>query len=432
MGATRRITDRFRRREHGQTLIMFVLMLVVMLGFVGLGVDLGFAYITKARLSKAVDSACLNGMRNFWRGTTQASLIASNTFALNYGTSGRDVAPPSLAISFVTSNNNTVLNVQASVVINTFFIGVLPAIGGTSWKTLTVGESAQATRTKVIMSLALDRSGSMAPAPNGTSHGGSYLPLAVTTFVNYFSDTIDEASMASFASTATLDIPMQQPFISAVSTAASNLNWCGGTYSVGGMTNALIQETGVTIPANEVALQVVVFFTDGLANMIQQTLNCPTPTLWNFGGQDAPNTGVDFWIPATTTTSCPDQNNGCSVSDGGNPSGCSPTCSATQFHSNQYNAMESFTRANVTAEAQYQCIQIANTMRNNNILVYSIGLSANTDVDMNFLSQVANATNSPAYDQTKPTGLALLATDPSQLQAYFTQIANDILFRLTQ
>lgn len=94
--------------------------------------------------------------------------------------------------------------------------------------------------------------------------------------------------------------------------------------------------------------------------------------------------------------------------------------------------MESFTRANVTAEAQYQCIQIANTMRNNNILVYLIGLSANTDVDMNFLSQVANATNSPAYDQTKPTGLALLATDPSQLQAYFTQIANDILFRLTQ
>ena len=284
MRAMRRITDRFFQREDGQTLIMFVLMLVVMLGFVGLGVDLGFAYITKARLSKAVDSACLNGMRNYWQGTTQASLIASNTFALNYGTfPGRDVAPPSLAISFVTSNQNTVLNVQASVAINTFFIGVLPAIGGTSWKTLTVGESAQATRTKVILALVLDRSGSMDPN-TGTSQGGRTLPGAVANFINYFSDSIDEASMASFASTATLDIPMEQPFKSDITTAAYALSnhWCGGTFSQGGMTNALVQENGVTIPANEVALQVVVFFTDGLANIVQDALSCPASLTCEF------------------------------------------------------------------------------------------------------------------------------------------------------
>ncbi len=91
--------------------------------------------------------------------------------------------------------------------------------------------------------------------------------------------------------------------------------------------------------------------------------------------------------------------------------------------------MQNFTRANVTAEAQYQCIQVANSMRDNNILVYSIGLGG-SDVDVDFLAKVANAGG--IDDPQRPEGLALLANDPSQLQAYFTQIANDILFRLTQ
>jgi hypothetical protein len=51
---------------------------------------------------------------------------------------------------------------------------------------------------------------------------------------------------------------------------------------------------------------------------------------------------------------------------------------------------------------------------------------------MSFLSQVANATNSPTYNSSLPTGLALLADSPSELQPYFDQVAQDILYRLTQ
>src|ERR1700722_5688364 len=82
------------RDEGGQTLLMFVLFVIVLFVFVGLGVDLGFAYITRARLSKAVDSACLSGMRNLYQGQGLAGQIASNAFLINYGASGRDVAPP--------------------------------------------------------------------------------------------------------------------------------------------------------------------------------------------------------------------------------------------------------------------------------------------------------------------------------------------------
>src|SRR5580704_6654014 len=164
------------RGEQGQTLLMFALFIIVLFVFIGLGVDLGFAYITRARLSKAVDSACLTGMRNLYQGQTLAGEVASNAFAINYGTSGRDVAPPVLNITFSTVNSNPVVNVAATVSINTYFIRVLP-----QWRTLEVGSSGQATRTDVIMTLVLDRSGSM------KSNGGSTsLGPAVDSFINQF------------------------------------------------------------------------------------------------------------------------------------------------------------------------------------------------------------------------------------------------------
>src|SRR5260221_10035494 len=109
VSATRRKSAHIIRGEQGQTLLMFVLFMIVLIVFIGLGIDLGFAYITRARLSKAVDSACLTGMRNLYQGPTQAGLVASNAFLVNYGSPGRDVAPPALKISFSTINSNTVI-----------------------------------------------------------------------------------------------------------------------------------------------------------------------------------------------------------------------------------------------------------------------------------------------------------------------------------
>jgi Flp pilus assembly protein TadG len=54
-----------REGERGQILILFAVFLTVLVLFMGLGIDLGFAYITKAQLSKAVDAAALAGMSNF-------------------------------------------------------------------------------------------------------------------------------------------------------------------------------------------------------------------------------------------------------------------------------------------------------------------------------------------------------------------------------
>ena len=60
-------------------------------------------------------------------------------------------------------------------------------------------------RLPVIMTLVLDRSGSMSPsAPIGPcltgTQGGKYLPAAVTQFINIFDETFDRAAVVTFAS----------------------------------------------------------------------------------------------------------------------------------------------------------------------------------------------------------------------------------------
>ncbi len=70
--------------ERGQVLVLFACFLTVLLLFVGLGVDLGFAYITQAQLAKAVDAAALAGMGNYYQGSATATTIADNTFTVNF------------------------------------------------------------------------------------------------------------------------------------------------------------------------------------------------------------------------------------------------------------------------------------------------------------------------------------------------------------
>src|SRR5579871_1036534 len=244
--------------KAGQTLVLFILFIVVLFTFIGLGVDLGFAYLTRAKISKAVDAAALAGMRSINLGQAAATVIASNAFAANYGTSGRDAVPPTPSITFSTVNNNTVINVSAVGKINTFFVRVMPALGGGSWKTLSVGDSAQATRSTLIMSLVLDRSGSM------QSNGGSTaLPPAVTNFIARFDDTQDYAAAVSFSSAASVNVAMEQPFINDIENAALALNFGGYTCSDQGLTNALAQNNAVSVSASQEVVKVIVFFTDG-------------------------------------------------------------------------------------------------------------------------------------------------------------------------
>ena len=429
------------RRESGQVMLLFVLLIVVLLLFVGLGIDLGFSYITQANLSKAVDAAALMGANSLSQGTNTAEAVARGAFALNYGTlnSGRDVEGSQNVIVqiFNDANGNQAMHVTATVKINTFFIRVLP-----QWSTLTVASDAEAARANVIMTLVLDTSQSMAqfrgppPGGNGTgSGGGQYLPGAITTFLNNFDETHDQAAMVSFATIqqnafygGTLTQPKPtQPFKSPIITAVNNFNYDGYTFSQGGLTNALVMENNATIPVNESVVKIVVFCTDGRADVIQNTFNCPPVSLYNYGGEDVCPGRIHLFDPDTGVTL-----DTVDADCGTFPNVCT---GATDFFSAKTGSMEKFCCDKVTAESQFRAIQVANQMRGNGIIVYSIGVGSGLTPDLGFLGflqQVANDPNAPGYVATHYDGEAVVANDPSQLGVVFQEIASKILVRLTK
>ena len=399
--------DRRRRTksQRGQILPTFAVLLPVLIIFAGLGIDVGLAYVTRATLSKSVDAACLAGMRNLNQGTSEATTIAQSAFALNYGNTNRDLSPPVVNVNFSTDGSgNPVLAVNATATVKTFFIRVLP-----QYKTLQVSATAQATRPKLIMSLILDRSGSM-----NINGGATALPPAVQTFINFFDDNIDQVAMVSFSSTSTVDVPIRTFFQSPIMTAANNMKFGGATFAQGGLLNGQAQINSVPAVGNVV--KVAVFFTDGWANTNQDVLACGPNKLVNYGGCSPPEAKLGWCGPGFSFM---DPNTGSSTS-----------CGATQFFSQQSQSMQALNINNISNDALYRATQLASTMRSQGIVIYSIGLG-NT-ISQTFLQELANDPASPTYDPNQPVGAAVFAPTANDLQSVFQTIASKILLRLTQ
>lgn len=433
--------SRDRRSERGQVLVLLAVILPVLVLFAALAIDVGFAYVTKAKLSKAVDAACLTGMKNLAQGQATAQTLALNSFNANYGTSGLDAKLPSVNITFsINAAGQTQINVNATATIRTFFMGYFP-----QWSTVQVKDAAQAQRGKLIMSLVLDRSGSM-----NNNGGGAALPPAVTSFVGDFDNATDEVAMVSFGSDATVDVPINYNFITPITNAVNALkgNFTGATFGPGGLTLAQAQIDSVPILPSQNVTKVAVYFTDGHVNTIQDTFACTSKwgnTLYNYGGFDADNCGysgrpcVDFFDP-TTGTDLANSDYSSGVDKNGNP-GHQPTpdCTGvTKFLSQQTGKLTTFTRAAVTADSQYRALQTANAMRAENPPTYIYAIGLGNSIDQTFLKEIVNDPSSPTYDPSQPVGLAVFVPNcpspacTSNLQQVFQTIASQILLRLTQ
>jgi Mg-chelatase subunit ChlD len=382
-------------------------MLPVLLLFVGLGIDFGFAFVTKTTLSKAVDAAALAAMKNLNQGESQAKAIGQSAFNVNYASAlGRDANPPVVNVVITTdASNNTVVNVNATATIDTFFLRLLSGS-----KTMDVGSSAQATRPKLIMSLVLDKSGSM-----NLNGGAQALPPAVVSFLGFFDDVSDQVAMVSFSSTANVDVTVRSSFKSAITSAVNRMPFGGATYAESGLTDGQTQIGSVPTTAGENVVKVAVFFTDGWANTVQDKLKCPPSTLLNFGGCAPPEaaagwcSGISFMDPIT---------------------GDNRSCSGATDFKSQIHGKEPLTPANIADDAMYRAIQVANDMRGQSVVVYSIGLG--DKISQPFLQQVANDPASVTFDANQPVGEAVFAPTPADLQGVFQTIASKILLRLSK
>jgi Flp pilus assembly protein TadG len=427
-----------RRGARGQVLVMVSIAVPVLILFAGLAIDFGVAYTDKTALSRAVDAAALEGMRNLSAGTTMAQRLAQDTYNLDVQALGAYSTSP--AFSFAENTDaygNESVTVNGTVYWNPIFLRFV--LGST----VPISDTATVSRAPLYMSLVLDQSYSM------TENGGSTaLAPAVTNFIDQFNDSLDHVAVVSFATHPTVGVTMASspPFKSAVTTYADAMTFSSTnayTFAQTGLDNGLAQINSVSLPTN--AQKVIVFFTDGWPNMIQSGLNCSgsTDTTLNFTSCDPGDDSLGLCSSATTplvvfTTSGGNTTCGtCTSNTLGNP--CTPSStmvlSTLYFQSQQNGTTEHPTMNNVYNEAIYRAEASATTALNQNVTIYSIGLGTaitNQTTAQDFLYQVANDPNGPSYNSALPQGEAVFAPTSSQLNYVFEEIASKILLRITQ
>src|ERR1017187_9830236 len=297
------------KSDRGQTIVIFALILPILILFAGLAIDVGLLYVTKAKLTTSVDAACLTGMKNLTLGQTTAGQLATDMFQANFGPN-----PPTPTVTFpLDASNNQQVKVTATANVRTLFMQYLQ-----QWSSVPVSATAVSTRGKLLMSLALDRSGSM--ANNG---GGVALQYAVPLFIANFSNTLDEVAMVSFSDNATVDFGINYNFWGSgsgtITTKVGAMSFAGGTFGTGAGSNPVLltdpngpplsmaqkQNDSVTILPGQNVVKVVVYFTDGLMNTFQDKIHCggignATLTLLNWGGFDS-GSNVDVFDPTSAT-----------------------------------------------------------------------------------------------------------------------------------
>jgi hypothetical protein len=332
--------------------------------------------------------------------------------------------------------------------VNTYFIRLISAFA-----TVPVSDTAVSTRGKLIMSLVLDRSGSMQ-----TDGGQSALTTAVPQFVANFNDALDEVGMISFADNAEIDFSIAGNFTSPITSDISTMPFGGGTFGSGAGTGALLSNTqgpplslgksqvdSVPIQPGQNAVKVIVYFTDGLMNTVQDNFNCPAQTLLNYGGFDSPGSGTygDIFDPSSKTTII---DNGVTGSGFKYSASSSNLCknaagvNVTTFTSQIDGSQKSLLQTNITNEAIYRAQKTSNVMRTETIpiTIFTMGLGNVGSSATTLLKEIANDPSSDTYNNTQAIGqyfaipLCPSSVCTSQLQEAFNAIAARILLRLTQ
>jgi hypothetical protein len=302
-------------------------------------------------------------------------------------------------------------------------------------------------RRKVIMSMVLDRSGSMS-----SDGGAAALQSAVPTFVGLFNNSFDEIALISFADNAEIDVPIGYNFITPIINSVGNMLFGGGTFGTGAgnrpilsptegapMSLADLQNNSVVVNPGQKVVKVLVYFTDGLMNTIQDNFFCPNQVLLNYGGFDAKGSQYgDIFDPSSATTIF-----GTASASGFPYNAQGATCRnsngqpVTTFTSQQDGQQKTLLQANITPEAQYRAIYTANAMRTESPVptyIYTIGLGVSvTPTTQAFLAQLANDPAYPTYIPSQPAGQFFdIPSCPSpnctaELNAAFQAIASKLL-----
>jgi hypothetical protein len=161
------------KKSKGQILVMYAIMLLVLVAIMGLAIDVGYVYVSYARLRRAVDAAALNASNQIKEGYSYNDLVRSATefLLLNDVHNLHDVKVNSCdnTLSMCAADptrQRKLVSVSASSNVPTFFMSVL------GFDTLEISASAESEAATVDVVLVIDTSESQ------TRAAGSGAPLS--------------------------------------------------------------------------------------------------------------------------------------------------------------------------------------------------------------------------------------------------------------
>ena len=422
------------QNQRGAVLIVFGLLLVVLVGFVALGMEVGRWYLVRAELSKGVDAAALAGAKNISNPYVTVDAIVQDI--------GKENFPPGYAETPGTGAAGSILfttqNVDSKSIKVTGAVNaqaILARLFGVNQ--IAVNTQGVAQKNEVEIMMILDRSGSMAGTPL------SDLKTAATSFLDYFTETqdTDKMGLISFATGVTVDLPLTTNYVSAMTTKINAMNATGATNAEYAIDQAdgpsgFTDQTG--IPGDKRKQQYMIFFTDGHptafsgkfrrngidydAVVMGTGQNCDT-VYGYMGYTNSENLYSTSTLPPTPTGD-------------GNPTSGNPKTSCSGAGGRYLNTKwyvfsdpkyglsnplqcgkpDSILAPYICNTARQMAIDHAQELKDKYIKIYIIGLG---DVDKTVLGQIASG---PTYEYYAPTS--------ADLEAIFKKIAKEIKLRL--
>ena len=442
-------------RAKAQIVILFAIMLVILIGFVGLAIDSGRGYGVKAKLNAAVDAAAIAAARDLSAGNNDGERIANainagnKFFAANFppGFLGSQTAPVTPSIQAIhDSTGYWTVTVSATTKMPVTFMKVLRS------DDVTVSAVGKTIRRDVDLILVLDTSGSLAP-PTSPSSTFPSLKARAKDFVDQFSSGYDRIGLVGFASGAVLNVPFKNDFSrgfnrAQIRNAIDNLDVSGSTATAEGIRRALDELNRV--PASmQSSLRVIVFFSDGAPNdvsadFIRSGGNHITGDLYSETDLPASARATrmysynqrDYFINTyNDIPSLPLAGLGnialASYVDPTHPAKTRRALSGMPYDN---------TRCNVNKAARNMTENVANTARGQDIVIHGIPYGArlnSLEIDFcgynqqeygrNILKRLCNTSDSDTFNGAQPAGICPAATTDEELKAAFTAIASEIL-----
>jgi Flp pilus assembly protein TadG len=446
--------------QRGAVIVIFALSLVVLIGFVAIGTEVGRWYHVRAELSKAVDAAALAGAANISNPDIDVEALARDFGMENFQPGYLGTATEEgRSVLFTTARPETG---RISVTGRTTSVGVLSRLFGVEYVPTSAVGLSQKNRVEIM--LVLDRSGSMAGTPL------SNLKTAARAFLTYYEDTQDEdkIGLLSFATGARFNYystdggvtgrpdinfyaPIRNSIDALVATGATNAE---DALARAGSIQVFPDQRPV--PRADRVQQFIIFFTDGRPTAFRSTFrknnisydrvimvtgNCNSNSDAMHTQMGYPNnetldqtlpynpipTGDGLLTSGTPRTTCRTWNGYTYVyypnTQWGSFSAYPvPNVAPGYEHYPEYCSISSsrFNGQNgyICRTARQMAIDHAEEAKERLIKIYTIGLG---NVDAGLLSTISSG-----------DGYAYVTPSSSELEAIFRRIASDIKLRLVQ